>query len=160
MPHKSEATILGELEISSDLPEEFTKQASYYAYWAFEYARANDAFRKSEENVDAVFSDLYAEFREENPDSKENDCKSYIRSHPDHKAALTRRRKSEYNLLIMKAALRAFEMRASMLSQLGAQFRAEKDQVGMGGAPPNSAEKRKKRKKASKVVQDAFQRRK
>lgn len=121
-----ETSVLDELEISSDLAEEFMKQSGYFAYWAFKAARAYDAVRKLEEQQELTFSQLYAEYRAKHPkDSKENDCKSYIRRHQTYKTINQRLRRAQRNADVFKAAVRAFEMRRDMLMQLGAQNRAE-----------------------------------
>lgn len=137
--------ILSELGISSDLSEEFTKQASYYAHWGFTSVRAADRVRMLEERKELVFSQLYAEYREKNPkDSKENDCKAYIRKHSLYKEVSKKLREAEQQQDILKIAVRAFEMRRDMLIQLGAQHRAEFDSTDLS--------LKKKAQRASKII--------
>lgn len=143
-----ENSILSELEISSDLGEEFTKQSGYYAYWAFKAARAYDMVRQLEERKDLIFAELYAEYRAKHPkDSKENDCKSYVRKHALYKSVSERLRIAQRSADILKAAVRAFEMRRDMLMQLGAQHRAEYSSTD----PSLKA----KARKASRVIRDS-----
>lgn len=121
-----EATILQELDISSDLEDEFTKQSGFFAYWAFKNARAMDRVRQLEERQELVFSQLYAKFRADNPkESKENDCKAYVRRHRLYKKVSSELRIAKRSADTFKVAVRAFEMRQGMLMQLGAQDRAE-----------------------------------
>ncbi len=138
--------IMAELAISSDLSTEFIKQASYYAHWAFLSARAQDTVRANEERVELSFYQLYREYKEEHSSAKENDCKSYVRCKPRHKKLIRALRQSQYNADLMRAAVRAFEMRRDMLVQLGAQNRAEHD----------STDLKIKAQKATKVIKKTF----
>jgi hypothetical protein len=120
-----EDTILEELAIGPDLDTEFRKQAAYFAYRAFQSASAHDRVRLLEERVDLLFSRLYAKYRSGYKDAKENDCKSYIRKHKSYKLAQEHLRIAKSSADILKVAVKAFEMRSSMLMQLGAMARAE-----------------------------------
>lgn len=145
---EAETEILGELEISSDLAEEFMKQSGYFAYWAFKAARSYDQVRMLEERAELVFSHLYAEYRSKHPkDSKENDCKAYVRKHSLFKATAKKLRTAQRTADILKAAVRAFEMRRDMLIQLGAQNRAEHQSTDLSLSA--------KAKKATAVVRKA-----
>lgn len=145
---EAEASILEELDISSDLATEFTKQSGYFAYWAFKAARAYDLVRQYEEKQELVFSQLYSEYREKHPkDSKENDCKAYVRKHALYKATTQRLRQAQRSADILRAAVKAFEMRRDMLMQLGAQHRAE-----YASTDPSL---KARARKATRVVRDA-----
>ena len=68
-----------------------------------------------------------------------------------------RLRRARYNADVLKAGVRAFEMRRDMLIQLGAQFRAEQDASAM--APAKSRiESQKRRGTAARRVSDKLKR--
>lgn len=144
----AERSILSELEISSDLPEEFRKQSGYFAYWAFKAARAYDKVRQLEEKQELVFSQLYSDYRAKHPkDSKENDCKAHVRKAALYKAVAKQLRVAQRTADVLKATVRAFEMRRDMLIQLGAQHRAEYQ--------PDPSSLRQQTRKANRVVREA-----
>ena len=146
-----EESLLAELEISSDLGYEFTRQAPFYAHWAFLHAKAEDMVRKAEERTDIAFAQLYRAYRQKVPDAKENDCKSYIRTHVDHKKRIKELNRAKYNRDMLKAAVRAFDMRHSMLIQLGLDRRREMDEIKQ---TENIITKKAKR--ASKIVRRTY----
>lgn len=120
-----EEEVVEELTISDDLDTEFMRQASYFAHWAFRHARAEDSVRKHEEFVDLQFAQLYAAHKEKHPDSKENESKSFVRKSQQYKVAVKSMQGAKLARDILKAAVRAFEMRRDMLIQLGANRRHE-----------------------------------
>jgi hypothetical protein len=147
MPKDHEAEILEQLAITAALDREFKRQSAYFALWAFRHARAEDAVRRAEEQVELVFARLYAAYRRQHTDAKENDCKSYIRRSKSHKAAVKAVRIAKFNRDILKAAVRAFEMRRDMLVQLGADARSELSSTDLST----------KVRKASKVVRRTYE---
>jgi len=156
IPNEHEGDILAELAIGADLSEEFRKQPTYYAHWAFLAARAADEVRKYEERADRVFAQLYTEFKKKQPEAKENDCKSYIRRNPEYRTIQQRLRRSNYNLDVLKSAVKAFEMKSSMLNQLGAQHRAELEIFDRGGPKTSEKQKDDRRQRKSNAVQSAY----
>jgi len=145
----SRQEIIRQLSIGADLAEEFTTCPAYFARYAFLHARAMDAVRKAEDTLELLFSELYAEYREEHDDAKENDCKAYIRSDTGYREAQRELRRAKRQSDTFKAAVRAFELKRDMLMQLGADRR--NDLVG--------TDIDVQRHKASKVVQRALERR-
>jgi len=144
--HKT--AIADELAISADLNHEFSKQAGSFAHYAFLLARAEDLVRQLEEKAELLFAKHYRIYRQKNPkDSKENDCKSYIRRTREYQEAVNALHKAKYNRDILKAGVRAFEMRRDMLIQLGAMFRMELD-----GTDLKTRSLQSKVKKATRVV--------
>jgi hypothetical protein len=153
----SQKALLSQLDISADLSHEFSSQAAYYAHWAYAHARAQDQVRLLEERADLLFSRLYQEYRSDNSAAKENDCKAFIRQDRQYKAVQKRLRRARYNADVLKAGVRAFEMRRDMLIQLGAQFRAEQDASAM--APAKSrVESQKRRGTAARRVSEKLKR--
>lgn len=150
---------LKQLAISSDLSDEFAKQPGYFARWAFLHARAEDAVRKHQERLDAVFSRLYAEYREQDDTAKENDCKAYIRAHEDYRAAQLVLRTAQHQCDVLKRAVRAFEMKRDMLMQLGADRRAELEGTGVGPRRAKHKEAQRKMRKAGDVIKRSVRRR-
>lgn len=149
-------SIVDELAISSDLTAEFRDQSAHYAHWAFLAARAADRVRLLEERVELSFAELYAAYRDEHEDAKENDCKSYIRRQPEHKAMTQKLRRAQHDADVLKAAVRAFEMRRDMLIQLGAQFRAEEAASGMGAPRPHKQSREEMIKRAGQIVRKTY----
>ena len=147
LPEDIEQNVGDELSISSDLQAEFQSQAAYFANWAFLHARAQDFVRALEERVEVSFYELYDEFRKEHSDAKENECKSFVRTHKHHQQLTAALRKGQFQADILKATVRAFEMRRDMLMQLGAQARAENESTDLKTAA----------RKATKVVRDSYQ---
>lgn len=145
-----EESLLTELEISSDLGYEFTRQAPFYAHWAFLHARSEDAVRKSEEKLDVLFAQLYRVCKKKNPEAKENDAKSFIRTRREHKDVVKELNAAKFARDMLKAAVRAFDMRHSMLIQLGMDRRKELDETD------SQSVLSKKIKKASKVVRKTY----
>ena len=125
--HKSEADIKADLQIGSDLEEEFEKQAPRYAYWSFQKARADAEVRRAEEDMEVMWAALYSDYKNDNPTSKENEVKAHIFSHPDYKAKRRAFNDAKYDADIFKACVRALEAKASMLQQLGPMNRQERD---------------------------------
>jgi hypothetical protein len=126
--------IIDQLGISADLRKEFEEQAAIYAYWAFQCAKANELVRKYEERHDLLFSRFYAEYRDQHAGAKENDCKSHIRVQSEYVDCQDRLKKARYNADVYKAAAKAFEMRATMLTQLGAMTRVERETSTLTGS--------------------------
>lgn len=122
-----EQEVMEEIAISSDLDTEFIKQSAFFAHWSFLAARAQDAMRALEEKVEVSFYELYNEYRQDHSDAKENECKSFVRTHAKHQRLTAGLRRSQYQADILKAAVRAFDMRKDMLVQLGALRRHEHD---------------------------------
>lgn len=121
-----EQTLMDELAISADLNHEFSRQAGSFAHYAFQLARAEDLVRQLEERAELLFAKHYSAYRQKHPkDSKENDCKSYIRRTKEYQGAVSSLHKAKHNRDILKAGVRAFEMRRDMLIQLGAMYRME-----------------------------------
>lgn len=146
LPEDIEKDVSEQLAISSELDAEFRNQAAYFAHWAFLHARSQDFVRQMEERVEVSFYELYDEFRKDHSDAKENECKSYVRTHKHHQQLTSASRKAQYQADILKATVRAFEMRRDMLVQLGAQHRAEMEGTDLKTAA----------RKASRVVRDSY----
>jgi len=138
--------VMDELSITSDLPTEFAKQAAYFAHYAFLHARAMDFVRELEEQVEVSFYELYDEYRGGHSDAKENECKSFVRTHAKHQRLTQGLRAGQFQSDVMKATVRAFEMRKDMLVQLGAQYRAEMDGTDLKTSV----------RKATKIVKDSY----
>lgn len=132
-----------------DLTEEFEKQAGRFFYYGYQRARAEDRVRQLEEKLDLQFGDLYAEYRQENPDAKENDCKAYIRGNESYQQTQAALRKARLNADVLKSACRAFDQKESMLMQLGADRRSALD----------SSDLDMKKKKAAEVIKSSATRR-
>jgi hypothetical protein len=141
-----EQEIISQLEISSDLSEEFKKQSVFYASWASMGARARAMVRSSEEMVEKSFCMYYAKYRSDHAAAKENDCKAYILSRKSHLKRVQRARRAQYYADMVKVAERAFDMRKDMLMQLGALFRKEYDNTDLNVA----------RKKANDIIQKTY----
>lgn len=120
-----ERELLQELSIGSDLDAEFMKQSAFFATRAFQHARAEDEVRRLEERVELIFARLYAAYRKRHANAKENDCKSFIRRSEIYRRAMEALQRGKLDRDILKAAVKAFEMRRDMLMQLGAARRAE-----------------------------------
>lgn len=143
---ETENDILEALAISADLSSEFSSQPSHFAHYAFQHARAEDMVRKCEERVELLFYQLYGAYRDDNPGAKENDCKSFIRQSVKHKRATKALHEAKKTRDVIKAAVRAFEMRRDMLIQLGANARAEFEGTDLG--------MNKKVARATKVIRE------
>lgn len=141
-----ESEVEEQLAISSDLTQEFASQAAYFARWAFLHARAQDTVRAMEERVEVSFYELYNEYRGEHSDAKENECKSYVRTHKRHQGLTSLARKAQFQADILKATVRAFEIRRDMLIQLGADKRSELEGTDL----------KTKASRATKVVRDSI----
>lgn len=139
--------IMEQLAIGASLEEEFRTCPAHFARYAFLHARAMDSVRQAEDQLELLFGLLYAEYREDNADAKENDCKAYIRSDERYKEGQQALRAAKRRSDTFKAAVRAFELKRDMLMQLGADRR--NDLVG--------TDMDAKRHKASRVVQTAIQ---
>jgi hypothetical protein len=146
LPDDIEQEVAEQIDIGADLDHEFRSQAAYFAHWAFLHARAQDFVRAVEERVEVSFYELYDEFRKEHSDAKENECKSYVRTHKTHQQLTAAARKAQFQADILKATVRAFEVRRDMLVQLGAQRRAELESTDIKTAA----------RKATKVVRDSY----
>lgn len=146
LPEDIRSDVMEQLSISSDLPTEFSSQATYFAHWAFLNARAQDFVRALEERVEVSFFELYDEYRSTHSDAKENECKSFVRTHEKHKKLTTALRRGQFQCDLLKATVRAFEMRRDMLIQLGAQHRAELEGTDL----------RTSARKATRIVKDSF----
>lgn len=151
--------VLRQLSIG-DLSEEFERQSAYFADWAFEHADAQDTVRLAQEKVDLLFSEYYAEARERDSGAKENDCKAYIRSRSPYRVAQRRLRKAQYTADITRAAVKAFEMKASMLMQLGADRRAEYESTDLGGRLKKRKDFERKKAEAEKALKEKFTKKK
>lgn len=117
--------IIEQLSISADLPKEFGRQSSLYARWGFLQARAESEVRKYKEQLEYMFGVLYGEYKENNSTSKENEAKSFIWRHKKYVHINKKLMKAKFNRDILKVALKSFDIRSSMLMQLGAHYRAE-----------------------------------
>jgi len=146
VPAEVESEVMEQLSISSDLTAEFMNQSAYFAHWAFLNARAQDFVRALEEKVEVSFFELYDEYRSQHSDAKENECKSFVRTHAEHQKLTAAQRRGQFQSDILKATVRAFEMRRDMLIQLGAQHRAEMEGTDLKTAA----------RKATKVVKDSY----
>jgi hypothetical protein len=123
--------ILEELEIGSDLSEEFSRQASYFAHWGFEHAGAESEVRRTEENKDLMWAKLQAKYRKENAGAKENEVKAYVIRNSNYRKAIELWNTAKYNRDILKVAIESFRQRKDMLIQLGADKRSELDSTDM-----------------------------
>jgi hypothetical protein len=130
-PKKAFTEAMQQLSIGADLTREFMRQASYVAVWVYRHARAEDQVRRWEEHADLLFSKLYAEYREQEPGSKENDCKAYIRQDASYKEAQIRLRQARFTASVFKGFTRAFEQKRDMLMMLGADRRKEMDSTDL-----------------------------
>jgi hypothetical protein len=128
---EKELEVMEQIAITSNLEMEFTRQSSLFARWSFLSARTQDVVRGLEEQVEISFYELYDEYRQDHHDAKENECKSFVRTHADHQRLTANLRDAQHNADVLKAAVKAFEMRASMLMQLGAARRSEYDSTDM-----------------------------
>lgn len=142
--------ILDELKISSDLEQEFIRQASYYAHWASMHVVAMDKVRLAEEQTELLFGRYYREYKVRDPAAKENDCKAYIRRKKNYQEASLRLRRALYEADMLKVAVKAFEMRKDMLVQLGAHNRSEYKSTEMA--------LKKKVDKATRIVRQTVRR--
>ena len=124
---ETEIDIQADLEIGSDLEDEWRRHAVKYARWAFLFARAEDELLAAEEGLELCFSVLYQAYKRNNEDSKENEAKAYVRKHDSYKKAQRLRRRKRKARDTLKLGLKAFEAREKMLSQLGAQSRHEEN---------------------------------
>jgi hypothetical protein len=142
--------LLKEMSIG-DLTKEFARQAGLFARRGFQHARAEDQVRKWEERVDMLFGQFYEAYREIEPDAKENDCKAYIRRQPDYRKAQASLRRARYNSMVLKYAVKAFEVKGSMLMQLGADRRAEFENVDrlLQNMGPSD-----RKRKAERIIRD------
>lgn len=151
--------LLAELSVS-DLTEEFHKQAGRFARAAFRHARAEDQVSMWEERVDLIFSKFYKQHRDENDDAKENDCKAFIRQQSKYRVAQDRLRRAKYTAAVLKAAVKAFEVKGSMLMQLGADRRAEYSNVDLPTTPVGTARRTKRSSdrmaEAEKVIRESM----
>ena len=138
-----------------DLSEDFRRQPATMARYGFLHARAADAVREQDENLDLVFSELYAEYREQDPDAKENDCKAYIRASKNYQQAQRGKRKAHYNADILRAAVRAFETKRDMLIQLGSDRRADFQSSVLSVGEKNKGQVNKT-KRAEQVIRESF----
>ena len=136
---KQQGDLIAELEITSDLWNEFNTQPTSFSKWAYLRARALDEVRKYEELEKIKFYELYAEAKEElGSSSKENECKAFIFEDSKYRKILSLRREAKRQRDILTAACDAFAMKAQMLQQLGPMVRKELEQV-LAGAPKNVA---------------------
>jgi len=126
MTDYNEHQMLESLKIGSDLDLEFRTTPAYLARWGFQKASYHAEVRRAEEDLDLVWARLYSEYKQDNPNSKENEVKAHVMLHPDHKLARGVLRKAVYDLDMLRAAIKAAEAKVSMLQQLGAASRVEK----------------------------------
>lgn len=126
MTDYDEHQMLESLKIGSDLDLEFRTTPAYLARWGFQKASYHAEVRRAEEDLDLVWARLYSEYKQDNPNSKENEAKAHVMLHPDHKLARGVLRKAIYDLDMLRAAIKAAEAKVSMLQQLGAASRVEK----------------------------------
>jgi hypothetical protein len=138
-----------------DLSEEFRRQPASMARWGFMHARAADNVRQTDEALELAFSELYAEYREQDPDAKENDCKAYIRTSKKYQAAQRARRKAHYNSDVLKAAVKAFECKRDMLIQLGSDRRAD-FQSSVLSIGEKSKRQVNRTKRAEQLIRESF----
>lgn len=145
----SQQDILKELAIGSDLSEEFSRQASYFASWGFEHATAEAEARRSEEAKDVIGARLDKKYRANHKSPKENEVKAYVTCHKAYRAAVKKWHEAKFNRDILRIAVESFKQRKDMLVQLGADKRAELDQTDLS--------LRKKTKRANKVLREVMQ---
>ena len=141
--------ILDELAIDSDLSEEFSRQASYFASWGFEHAVAEAEARRTEEAKDVTGARLGRKYRGEHKAPKEAEIKEYVTRHPAYRKAVKLWHDAKFNRDILRIAVESFKQRKDMLVQLGADKRAELDQTDLS--------LRKKTKRANKILREVMQ---
>ncbi len=141
--------ILNELAVSSDLSEEFSRQASYFASWGFEHATAEAEARRTEEAKDVMGARLGKKYRREHKAPKEAEVKEYVTRHPAYRRAVKAWHDAKFARDILRIAVESFKQRKDMLVQLGADKRAELDQTDLS--------LRKKTKRANKVLREVMQ---
>ena len=142
-----------ELEANPDLDEEFESCPSFYASATRIHAQAQDMVRRLEEDLDCVFSSLYAEYRTDHSNAKENDCKAYIRANQGYKEIVENLHKYKYLADLAKGLVRAWEIKRDMLIQRGAENRQGIDSYKLGSPASNKKIPSKaRRKKAAKTV--------
>lgn len=119
----------------SALAAEFTKQASLYAYFAVQAARAerNKAVADAAQEREYAMADQ--DFREEfhSKDEKftEPTIKQMIMTDEAYVTSQNVAQAANYEFKLLKALATALEMRANMLISLGAYMRHEMDMTGM-----------------------------
>jgi len=145
-----EISLLDDLEITSNLEQEWREHPSKYARWAFLYARAEDELGAANERLDLTFSILYDAYKKNYPDAKENEAKSYVRKHKKYRQVQTLRREKQLARDTLRGGLKSFEAREKMLGQLGAQSRHEENATrGLKPTPQNPQTRRKKQRSAA-----------
>lgn len=123
-------------EIDIDqLSNEFSKQASLYAYFAALTVRAEDALFRAENFKDKTYATAELYYREdaENNNRKitEAAVKSMVMTDAEYQDAVMAESSARYDLKAIKMIVTALEQRAEMLISLGAHVRAELDMTGM-----------------------------
>lgn len=151
--------IIKQLSISSDLPKEFSQQSSLYARWGFLQARSESEVRKYKEQLEYTFGVLYGEYKENNSTAKENEAKSFVWRHRNYVRINKKLMNAKYNRDVLKVALKSFDIRSSMLMQLGAHYRAElgfHDHMSSQSRKDNTEDLERKAKAVSNMLEDKF----
>ena len=87
MSNDIEKDITVDLEIGADLDEQFKRLPGTFFHYAYQHARAEDACRRTEEQLSLLNAKLYAKYKKEFPSSKENEAKSYVQRAKAYQAA-------------------------------------------------------------------------
>lgn len=148
MSDETEKDIKQDVDIGSDLSNEFAEQANRFASWGFEHARAEAEARRTEEAKEVIWARLQMKYRDSHSGTKENEVKAYITKHKAYRAAVHAWHQAKYNRDILRVAVESFKQRKDMLVQLGADKRAELDQTDLS--------LKKKIRRANKVIRDTM----
>jgi len=123
------------LPITGDLSREFTNQASLYAWVAVIAARAEAIWLEAKREMDRIYAELDPDVRRDfllnGVKVTETSVKSEILCRKGYIDAQLDELDCREQYLIMQALVAAFDMRAHMLTSLGAQVREEQRQTGM-----------------------------
>jgi hypothetical protein len=112
-----------DIETSSNLKEDWERQAGLYLYYSLQLSDAEDEKNKAEENVDVVKAQLDRDIRDD-PKAFEIEkitepvIKSTIFLQDEYKNATELSHKKAYEMSILKGVIRAFDHKKKALENL------------------------------------------
>lgn len=128
--------VFGSMDIdSNNLTQEFSAQASTYAYYALQLAEADYKAGIATSNREQTYANLDKVYRDAfmaaGKKVTETQLTSAVTDDEDYQAAKAAELEAKHKVRVLKAVVDALQMRADMLISLGAQTRSEMGMVGM-----------------------------
>lgn len=151
---------LGELLVSDDISKEFKEQASRYAWVAMLAARSEAVWLDTKDAVSQVYAEVDKDVRYNmemtNTKMTEARVSQAVELDQAYRDAKLAQIDAREQFLILQAIEKAMSMRADMLISLGAQLRAEAQQIDMNiKEVKDEIDKVKKESRAKKVAEKA-----